>query len=120
VKGRKRHLVVDTLGLVLMAVVHSAGLQDDQKMAFGQVLVRLWERGWSRLSRLWADGMYQGSAGLWAMLFGWVLTVVRRAEGQPPFSPVPRRWWWSAPSPGSAGTGGSARTTRRSPSTARR
>ena len=92
VKGRKRHLVVDVMGMVLIAVVHSAGLQDDQKMAFGQVLVRLWQRGWSRLSLLWADGMYEGSAGLWAMLFGYVLTVVRRADGAPPFSPVPRRW----------------------------
>ena len=91
-KGRKRHLVVDAMGLVMLAVVHSAGLQDDQKMAFGQVLVRLWERGWSRLTHLWADGMYQGSAALWAMPFGLVLTVVRRAGGAPPFSPVPKRW----------------------------
>ena len=91
-KGRKRHLVVDVLGMVMIAVVHSAGLQDDQKMAFGQVLVRLHQRGWSRLSQLWADGIYQGSAGLWAKLFGWTLTVVRRPEGAPPFSAVPRRW----------------------------
>jgi putative transposase len=92
VKGRKRHLVVDTLGMVLAAVVHSAGLQDDEMAAAGQVFVRLWQRGWSRLTLLWADGMYEGSAGLWAMLFGWVLTVVRRPGGAPPFSPVPRRW----------------------------
>ena len=92
-KGRKRHLVVDTLGMVMVAVVHSAGLQDDQKMAFGQVLVRLWQRGWSRLSLIWADGIYQGSAGMWAeFLFGWTLSVVRRAEGAPRFGPVPRRW----------------------------
>jgi putative transposase len=92
VKGRKRHLVVDTLGMVLVAVVHSAGLQDDGKEAAGQVFVRLWQRGWSRPKLLWADGMYEGSAGLWAMLFGWVLQVVRRPDGAPPFSPVPRRW----------------------------
>ncbi len=91
-KGRKRHLVVDVLGLVLIAVVHSAGLQDDQKAAAGQVFERLWARGHKRLRVLWADGMYEGSAGLWAMLFGWVLHVVRRADGAPPFSPVPRRW----------------------------
>ena len=92
-KGRKRHLVVDTMGLVLVAVVHSAGLQDDQKMAFGQVLVRLRQRGWPRLSVIWADGMYEGSAGMWArFLFGWTLAVVRRAEGAPRFGPVPRRW----------------------------
>jgi putative transposase len=93
VKGRKRHLVVDTTGLVLVAVVHSAGLQDDERAAAGQVFVRLWQRGWSRLALLWADGMYEGSAGMWArFLFGWALTVVRRAEGAPRFGPVPRRW----------------------------
>ena len=92
-KGRKRHLVVDTLGMLLIAVVHSAGLQDDQRMAFGQVLVRLWSRGWSRLSQIWADGMYEGSAVMWArFLFGWTLTVVRRADGAPRFGPIPRRW----------------------------
>jgi putative transposase len=92
VKGRKRHLVVDTLGLVLIAVVHSAGLQDDQKMAVGQVFVRLWARGYSRLRQIWADGMYEGSAGIWARFFGWTLTVVRRPDGAPPFSAVPHRW----------------------------
>jgi putative transposase len=93
VKGRKRHLVVDVMGMVLLAVVHSAGLQDDQRQALGPVLVRLWARcGGSRLAQLWADGIYQGSAGMWARLFGWTLAVVRRPDGAPPFSAVPRRW----------------------------
>ena len=92
-KGRKRHLVVDTTGLVLVAVVHSAGLQDDERAAAGQVFVRLWQRGWSRLALLWADGMYEGSAVLWAMAVGrWVLEVVRRAPGARGFTPLPRRW----------------------------
>ena len=92
-KGRKRHLVVDTMGLVLVAAVHSAGLQDDEMGAAGQVLLRLAERGWSRLRRIWADGMYEGSAVLWAMALGrWVLEVVRRAAGSKGFSPLPRRW----------------------------
>ena len=93
VKGRKRHLVVDTLGLVLIAVVHSAGLQDDQRMAAGQVFVRLFDLGWSRLTRIWADQMYEGSAVLWARAVGgWTLEIVRRAAGQKGFAPLPRRW----------------------------
>ena len=93
VKGRKRHLVVDTMGLVLVAVVHSAGLQDDERGAAGQVLLRLAERGFSRLRHIWADGMDEGSAVLWAMALGrWVLEVVRRAAGSKGFSPLPRRW----------------------------
>ena len=93
VKGRKRHLVVDTLGMVLIAVVHSAGLQDDQKMAAGQVFTRLSDLGWSRLTRIWTDQMYEGSAVVWAKAIGqWTLEIVRRAAGQQGFSLLPRRW----------------------------
>lgn len=92
-RGRKRHLVVDTLGLVLIAVVHSAGLQDDQRMAAGQVFLRLCDRGWSRLKLIWADQMYEGSAVLWARAIGnWTLRIVRRVAGQKGFAVLPRRW----------------------------
>src|SRR5271157_981371 len=61
--GRKRHLVVDTLGLVLLVVVHSAGIQDG---AGGyQTLRKLFEaikrnvhNRWCRLKLIWADGAY--------------------------------------------------------------
>src|SRR5438132_5384066 len=61
--GRKRHIVVDTLGLLLMVVVHSASIQD---AAGGQlVLQRLFERikyskfnRWCRLKLIWVDGGY--------------------------------------------------------------
>jgi len=93
VKGRKRHLIVDTLGLVLIAVVHSAGLQDDQRMAAGQVFVRLFDLGWSRLKKIWADQMYEGSAVVWAQAIGqWTLEIVRRVAGQKGFAALPRRW----------------------------
>jgi putative transposase len=94
VKGRKRHLLVDTMGLVLVVVVHSAGLQDDAKQAAGVVLWRAWLHAVSkRLRRIWADGMYEGSAVLWARALGdRVLEVVRRAAGVKGFAPLPRRW----------------------------
>jgi putative transposase len=97
VKGRKRHLAVDTLGLVLMVLVTSAGLQDDAMMAAGQLLHRLWLRGFGRLQTIFADGMYEGSAVLWARaLGGWFLRIVKRGDGRAAtprgFVPLPKRW----------------------------
>ena len=54
VKGRKRHLVVDTLGLLLAVVVHSAALQD--RTGAKLVLAALAAGGFPRLRLLWADG----------------------------------------------------------------
>jgi len=69
-KGRKRHLAVDTMGLVLMVVVTSAGLQDDAWGAIGRLLRRMAERGFRRLLVIFADGMYEGSACMWACWAG--------------------------------------------------
>jgi putative transposase len=94
VKGRKRSLLVDTIGMVLIVVVHSAALQDDAKGAAGLVLWRAWLHAVSkRLKKIWADGMYEGSAVLWARALGdWALEVVRRVPGVKGFAPLPRRW----------------------------
>jgi putative transposase len=92
VKGRKRHLVVDTMGLVLVVMVHSAGLQDAAWDAAGAVLKRLAAKGLARLARIWADGIYRGSPILWAMGLGWTLELVKRAAGQVGFTPLARRW----------------------------
>ena len=53
IKGRKRHLLVDTLGLVLAVVVHAANIQDRDGAKL--VLARL-TRKFSRLRCIWADG----------------------------------------------------------------
>jgi putative transposase len=93
VKGRKRHLVVDVEGLVLAVLVTSASLQDDQKPAAGALFMRLACCGFRRLRRIWADGMYEGSAVMWAkQFFGWVLEIVKRPEGVKGFQLLPRRW----------------------------
>jgi putative transposase len=57
VKGRKRHIVVDTLGLVLDCVVHTADVQDRDGAKL--VLESLAER-FPRLKKVWADGGYAG------------------------------------------------------------
>src|SRR6185436_6751130 len=61
--GRKRHIVVDTLGLLLIVVVHSAGIQDGT--GGFQTLQKLFEHlkhslhnRWCRLKLIWADGAY--------------------------------------------------------------
>jgi len=82
------------MGLVMAALVTSAGLQDDDVQAAGLLLWNLSLKGWSRLKVIWADGSYEGQATLWAMAVGgWVMRVVRRltAPGGG-FRVLPRRW----------------------------
>jgi len=95
--GRKRHIVVDTLGLLLVVVVHSASLQD---AAGGQlVLQRLFERikrsrfnRWCRLKLIWVDGAYTRLLETARQLFGWRLEVVSRPPGAQGFQSLPHRW----------------------------
>jgi putative transposase len=90
VSGRKRHLVVDTIGLVLAVVVHAANLQDRD----GAKLVLQRIRGkFPRLRLLWADGGYAGQLIEWAKEFaGWVLQIVKRTDDMKGFVVLPRRW----------------------------
>jgi putative transposase len=95
VKGRKRHVAVDTLGMILMVLVTGAGLQDDAPLAVGQLLHRMAMRGFGRLRVIFADGMYEGSPIVWARaLGGWVMRIVKRTDGSPGsgFVPLPKRW----------------------------
>lgn len=95
--GRKRHLIVDTLGLVLLVVVHSASLQD---AAGGyQTLQELFNRikgsvhnRWCRLKLIWADGAYAHIVQSARKKFGWTLEIVRRSDQAKGFHVLPRRW----------------------------
>ena len=73
VKGRKRHMLVDTLGLVLCIVVHSAQLQDRDgaRLLFERSLTRF-----PRLKLIWVDGGYAEPK-----LGDWVKQVCRRGAG---------------------------------------
>ncbi len=90
VKGRKRHLLVDTLGLILAVVVHPANIQDRDgaKLVFGKA------RGkFPRLSLVWADGGYAGQLVQWLEQFcHWTLQIVKRCEQATGFHVLPRRW----------------------------
>lgn len=89
-KGRKRHIVVDTQGLLLAVVVHPANIQDRDGAKL--VLQRLLGR-FPRLERIWADGAYAGKLVEWARRNGsWKLELVRRPAHQHTFQVLPRRW----------------------------
>jgi putative transposase len=85
-------VAVDTMGLVLAVLVTSAGLQDDDYAASGELLLRLFRAGFTRLRLIWADPMYEGRTQFWARLLGWALQVVRRPPDAKGFTLLPRRW----------------------------
>lgn len=91
VNGRKRHILVDTLGNVLVVVVHPAGMADcnGAKSVFER-LPPMWQR---RLQIVWADGGYEGPLWVWVYtLFKIVLTIVKRTDAQTGFVVLPKRW----------------------------
>jgi putative transposase len=90
VKGTKRHLLVDTLGLLLLVVVHPANLQDRD----GAKLVLSQARGlFPKLQLIWADGGYAGKLIAWTLqVCAWVLAIVKRNELAKGWVLLPRRW----------------------------
>jgi putative transposase len=91
IKGRKRHLLVDTLGLLMSVVVSAASTQerDGARMVFDRL-----NGSCKKLRRLWVDGGYRGSplADWVALRFRFVLQVVLRGEERIGFAVLPRRW----------------------------
>lgn len=89
-KGRKRHLLVDTLGLIWSVVVHAASVQDRDgaKLVLEKVTGKL-----PRLKRLWADGGDAGQLIGWVQqACGWVLEIVKRNDDVRGFEVLPKRW----------------------------
>lgn len=92
VTGRKRHLLVDVMGLVLAVVVHAADIQE--RAGAKLLLQRAFNKGFARLHLIWADGGYTGADFKeWVRkLTGWVLEVVKRSDDVKGFRVLPRRW----------------------------
>jgi putative transposase len=94
IRGRKRHIGVDTLGLLLAVAVTGAGVDDAR--AAPLVLEQLDAQRCPRLELVWADSKYHNH-DLNAWLegrpdLGWRLEVVRRPPGAKGFVLLPKRW----------------------------
>ena len=90
IKGRKRHLLVDTMGLVLLVVVHVASIQDRDG---ARLLLAKAQGLFPRLQLIWADGGYAGKLIAWVQqMCGWVLKIVKRSDDVKGFKVLPRRW----------------------------
>jgi putative transposase len=90
-KGRKRHIVTDTLRLMLFVLVHAADIQDRD----GAVdLVKAIRHRFPWLRHLFADGGYAGDklATTLAGLGRWTLEIVKRPATAEGFVVLPRRW----------------------------
>jgi len=92
VTGRKRHILVDVMGLVLTVLVHKASIQE--RTGAKSLLKRARKKGFQRLALIWADGGYSGQPMMdWVWnLAGWILQVVQRAEDTTGFVVLPSRW----------------------------
>jgi putative transposase len=93
ISGRKRHIVVDTLGLLLVVAVTRASADDGTTAP--AVLGRLTAEHRSRLELLWADGKYHNhrlEAWLEQAEVGYRIEVVGRPAGSVGFVKLPRRW----------------------------
>lgn len=90
VNGRKRHIAVDTGGLLLAVVVTLAGIQD--RDAAHRLLTQLRGR-FSTVSLVWADGGYAGRLVIWARkVLALTVEVVKRTDDVKGFAVLPRRW----------------------------
>ncbi|QEH38972.1 Transposase DDE domain protein [Aquisphaera giovannonii] len=87
--GRKRHIIVDTMGLLLAVVVLSATVQerDGVKLMGERIKGRF-----PRLRLIWADAAHEAAVGWAKRLGGWILELVRKAPGQVSFEVLKRRW----------------------------
>jgi putative transposase len=93
IKGRKRHVLVDTIGLVLVVLITSAALDDGA--AAVKLLAQISAEEFPRLTVIFGDSKYHNH-DLYAWLTqhrpGWRLEVKKRPEGTSGFTPLPNRW----------------------------
>jgi len=91
VKGRKRHIVVENRSLLLVVMVHSAGIQDRDGARL--LMDRLATEYFPRLTLIWADSAYSGELVSWvSRVWGWFFEIVKRPSGSKGFLLLPRRW----------------------------
>jgi putative transposase len=91
IKGRKRHTIVDTMGCLLIVVVHAANIYDGQAARFVVPTLFLLL---DTVKKIWADGAYSGAELIaWVKAqFDCVLEVVEKKKPVKGFQVIPRRW----------------------------
>ena len=91
IKGRKRHIVTDTLGLMVGFVIHGADVQD--RDGAPEVLKSIAER-YPLLRHIFADGGYAGPKlrEALARIGSWTVQIVKRSDTAIGFEVIPRRW----------------------------
>lgn len=92
VTGRKRHILVDVMGLILVVLVHKASIQE--RAGAQSLLQRAKAKGFQSLCLIWADGGYCGQPMIdWVFnLAGWIFEIVKRADDVTGFQILPHRW----------------------------
>jgi transposase len=90
INGRKRHVITDCLGLILMVMVTAANVTDRQA---ARVMLPQLAARYRRISLVWADGGYTGQLVDWAKdKLRLALEVVKRSDDMTGFVVLPRRW----------------------------
>ena len=94
--GRKRHILVDTLGLLMIVVVHRADIQDRDgaRFVFNRLLKNLFS--FNRIKIFFADGGYAGALVTWVAerfkALGAELSIIKRNDKAKGFKVLPKRW----------------------------
>jgi putative transposase len=90
INGRKRHILVDTLGLMIAVVVTTACVQDRDGL---KKLLRTFGVHRKKLKKIWVDGGYRGEIIEWVKSrFRYALEVVLRSDDVKGFVVLPKRW----------------------------
>ena len=91
IKGRKRHIIVDVMGLLLAVMVHSASIQE--RRGFKLLLFKI-RHLFPKLKIIWVDGGYDGQPlQLWVQRwFSWLVETIKRNQDTKGFEVLPKRW----------------------------
>ena len=91
IKGRKRHIIVDVMGLLLAVMVHSASIQERRGFKLLSFQIR---HSFPNLKIIWVDGGYDGQPlKVWVKRwFNWIIETIKRNQDTKGFEVLPKRW----------------------------